>query len=150
MSLVMAIVLLAGLALPGTAPASEVINPHVGDHCRSCHLRVPEQGADKPKDYQLLGEEIDPTCLICHERACCTIGTGHQTHPSGIDTWDKTKFRPPATLPLSGGYITCATCHFWRRELNPAPKDYKLVRLVNISGTKIDWTVLCHDCHLDY
>ena len=64
-----------------------------------------------------------------------------------IDDWDEEKYGVPEALPLFDGFITCATCHFWRRGNNPKPKDYKLVRLVEITSTGIDWTPLCQDCH---
>lgn len=130
-------------------PAAAIVNPHYDDNsCGSCHLRTPTPGPGGAMDYRFLGEEIDRTCMICHEQACCTIAGPHQsTHASGIDRWDRQKFGYPKTLPLSDGHITCATCHFWRRNINPAPQDYKLVRLVDIRSTGVEWTRLCQDCH---
>lgn len=139
------------LALAPGSPANAVINPHYKENCPSCHLKLPDKGADGAMDYNFLAEDIDPTCLICHADSCCTIAKPHEfTHASGIDRWDKKKYGTPKKLPLSDGYITCATCHFWRRSNNPAPEDYKLVRLVEVSPTGVDWTSLCHDCHMDY
>jgi hypothetical protein len=133
------------------SPVIAIINPHYEEHCPSCHIQNPEKQADGSMDYNFLAEDIDPTCLICHEQECCTIRKPHEsTHASGINDWDEEKYGIPQQLPLSDGYITCATCHYWRRSNNPSPKDYKLVRLVEISDTSIKWTVLCHDCHKDY
>ena len=138
------------LALAPCLPVEAIVNPHYKDNCPSCHLKLPDKGSDGVTDYNLLAEDIDPTCLICHMDSCCTIAKPHEsTHASGIDRWDKRKYGTPRKLPLSGGYITCVTCHFWRRNNNPAPEDYKLLRLVEIRPTKVDWTVLCHDCHAD-
>ncbi len=132
--------------------ASAIVNPHYDEGtCGSCHLRLPVKGPDGEMDYSFLGEDIDSTCLICHEKECCTIAKPHEmTHPSGIDEWDEEKYGRPDTLPLSGGYITCATCHYWRRDNNPSDRDYKLLRLVDIGPSKIEWTVLCRDCHKGY
>jgi len=41
------------------------------------------------------------------------------------------------------------TRRHWRRSNNTAPEDYKLLGFVEIRPTKIDWTVLCHDCDTD-
>ena len=140
--------LLLALLLP-CAEGLAIVNPHIGDgRCNSCHTKVPATGPDGTIDYNFLAEDIDPTCMICHDRECCTIAKPHQsTHPSGIDRWDKKKYGTPEKLPLSNGYITCATCHFWRRAINPSAQDYKLVRMVEISASGIDWTKLCSDCH---
>lgn len=139
--------LLAGVA----APAAAIVNPHYEEHCTSCHLQAPERGADGKVAYNFLAREIDPTWMICHEQGCCTIRKPHaSTHASGLRGWSREKYGMPRVLPLFDGYITCATCHFWRRSNNPAPQDYKLVRLVRISATGVDWTALCKDCHRDY
>ncbi|HWR96846.1 MAG TPA: hypothetical protein VN317_00335 [Candidatus Methanoperedens sp.] len=132
--------------------AQAMVNPHYDQKsCGSCHLQEPSAREGGGMDYHFLGEEIDRTCNICHTQDCCTIAGPHQgTHPSGIDRWDERKYGRPKELPLFGGYITCATCHFWRRDNNPKPQDYKLVRLVDIRPTKIDWTLLCADCHKDH
>jgi hypothetical protein len=146
MSIVTLVVLL--LALFPCSAAEAIINPHYKDNCPSCHLKLPEKGADGATDYHFLAEEIDPTCLVCHMDSCCSIAKPHETtHASGMDRWDRSKYGAPKRLPLFDGYITCATCHFWRRSNNPAPEDYKLVRLVAIRPTGVDWTALCHDCH---
>lgn len=138
------------LALTPCSWANAIINPHDKDSCPSCHLKLPDKRANGVTDYNFLAVDIDPTCLICHEDACCTIAKPHHsTHASGIDRWDRAKYGAPKQLPLSKGYITCVTCHFWRRSNNPAPEDYKLVRLVDIRPTGVDWTALCHDCHSD-
>lgn len=132
------------------APADAIVNPHYEEHCSSCHLNLPAKGTDGVMDYNFLAGNIDSTCMICHSDSCCTIAKPHEsTHASGIDRWDEKKYGKPKKLPLSDGYITCVTCHFWRRRNNPAAQDYKLVRLVEIRPTKVDWTALCHDCHSD-
>jgi hypothetical protein len=148
--MVVAVVLALFITLAPCATAGAINNPHFSEHCPSCHLKLPDSGADGAIDYHFLAEDIDPTCLICHMDSCCTIARPHEsTHASGIDRWDRKKYGTPKKLPLTDGYITCATCHFWRRSNNPAPEDYKLVRLVAIRATGVDWTALCHDCHSD-
>lgn len=134
--------------LMSASPSRAIVNPHYTDSCGSCHIQEPSTGPDGEMDYKFLAEDIDPTCLICHEQNCCTIAKPHErTHASGIDDWDRDKYGTPEILPLSDEFITCATCHFWRRANNPKPDDYKLLRLVEIQPNKIDWTSLCQDCH---
>jgi hypothetical protein len=148
MQLTGVLILTLALSLLNSAQAGAIVNPHYEEHCRSCHLKLPEKATDGAVDYHFLAEDIDPTCMICHSDSCCTIAKPHEsTHASGIDRWDEKKYGRPKKLPLSDGYITCVTCHFWRRSNNPAPQDYKLVRLVEIRSTGVQWTALCHDCH---
>jgi hypothetical protein len=150
-SMIGAAVLAISFGLVPCFPAAAITNPHYTEHCPSCHLKLPEKGSDGEMDYNFLAEDIDPTCMICHSDECCTIAKPNQfTHASGIDRWDEDKYGTPQVLPLFDGYITCVTCHFWRRSNNPAPVDYKLVRLVEITPTGVRWTVLCQDCHRDY
>jgi hypothetical protein len=131
------------------ASASGVLNPHVEPaSCPSCHTKVPTVEEGQAGEYFLIKDTIDDTCHVCHEKTCCKPGSLHGVnHPSNIDTWDRAKFRTPKTLPLYGGYITCDTCHLHRAAQG---STYKLVRIVTVDGLKIDWTALCHDCHLDY
>lgn len=131
------------------SPASAILNPHYdANSCGSCHLKEPTAGQGGAMDFHFLGEEIDRTCMICHTQDCCSIAKPHEaTHASGIDKWDKRKYGQPEKLPLTDGYITCVTCHFWRRANNPASEDYKLVRIVAIKPTGVDWAGLCVDCH---
>jgi hypothetical protein len=146
--MIVVMILTLFLALAPGVPAAAINNPHYTDNCPSCHLRVPDRNPEGVVDYNFLAEDIDPTCLICHLDSCCTIATPHEsTHASGIDRWDKKKYGAPKKLPLSNGFITCVTCHYWRRSNNTAPEDYKLLRIVEIRPTKVDWTTLCHDCH---
>lgn len=139
----------AALALLLRAPAAAVIDPHHdADSCLSCHPQAPPPGA---RDVEFLAGDIDETCLVCHRNECCTIARPHEsTHPSGISHWDKRRFGEPERLPLQDGQITCVTCHFWRRDNNPLAEDYKLLRIVRILPTRVDWTLLCQDCHEDY
>jgi hypothetical protein len=139
------------------SPATAVTNPHVdtadGSSCLFCHVK----GFDTPEvsksGYTLLESTIDAVCLRCHTKnECCRIGQEHKggldiganSHPSDIEGGDIKRASLPETLPLQGGKMTCNTCHFHRR---PAGQDYKLVRLVSIKDTEIDWTALCQDCH---
>lgn len=144
------ILFVTGMLLSVPSFPQNIINPHEGDHCGSCHLKDPVLGPDEEMDYNFLAEEIDPTCMICHDKKCCSIGEKHRTHPSGIDEWDRDKFDQPENLPLSSGYITCTTCHFWRKDLEEKAREYKMVRIVNVTERGIDWTVLCLDCHRGY
>ncbi len=143
-------ILCAGLLVPAPAMPADIINPHEGKHCLSCHVREPVREGGEITDYSFLAKEIDPTCMICHGPGCCSIGSKDHTHASGIKHWDVKLYGAPRKLPLKDGYITCVTCHFWRRDLNPEPEDYKLLRIVKITKRGIDWTELCHDCHREY
>ena len=146
--------LAAGLFMAAlvSVPAYGIVNPHYAEEsCGSCHRNLPEVGPDGEIDYSFLGGEIDRTCNICHEDACCNISGPHlSTHPSGVDRWDKEKYGTPEHLPLADGFITCVSCHFWRRDNNPLPTGYKLLRIVKVGTTGRDWTGLCKDCHRDY
>lgn len=129
--------------------ARGVMNPHIEPaSCPSCHTKVPTAEEGQAGDYFLLKDTIDATCHICHEYSCCKPSSLHgSNHPSNINSWDMKQFRRPKTLPLYSGYITCDTCHFHRAAQG---NGYKLVRIVKLDGKKIDWTELCHDCHVDY
>src|SRR5512143_3713956 len=131
------------------ASARGLVNPHVEPAtCPSCHTKAPTAEEATSGDYFLVKDTIDDTCHVCHEYSCCKPSSLHgQNHPSNIDKWDRKLFRTPKTLPLFNGFITCDTCHYHR---NAQGNTYKLVRIVNVDGKKIDWTELCHDCHVDY
>lgn len=132
-----------------SASAFALLNPHVKpEPCNSCHTKVPTKADGEAGNLFLLKDSIDDTCMVCHEKKCCKPGDlGHLGHPSGIDKWDMKKFRRPVTLPLYDGKITCSTCHF---HSVPEGDSYKMVRIVKVDMKKIDWTELCHDCHIDY
>ncbi len=138
------------LALVAAATAARAAdNPHVEPaRCLACHTKVPTADDGERGDYFLIRDTIDDTCHACHTSACCMPGTLHgANHPSNINNWDWKLFHRPKTLPLFNGYITCSTCHFHREAEGSA---YKLVRIVKVDGKKVDWTELCHDCHVGY
>jgi hypothetical protein len=141
----------ATLLAASTAWSADPINPHFGDHCDVCHAAIPSRNAAGGMDYHFGGEDVDPSCLRCHgeSQRCCSIGAEGFTHRSGIDRWDRRKYGRPRRLPLMDGYITCTTCHFYIRAANPAPRDYKLVRLMAFVNDAPDWAALCTDCHVD-
>lgn len=143
------IALLAVILLFASVSAFALLNPHIKpEPCDSCHAKVPTKEDGEKEDFFLLKDDIDALCHVCHEKKCCKPGDlGHLGHPSGIEKWDTKKFRRPKTLPLYEGKITCTTCHFHSRQDGT---DYKMVRIVKIDGKKIDWTDLCHDCHIGY
>ncbi len=128
-----------------------LLNPHVPpESCDSCHLKIPTEDEAGSGEYFLLKDTIDATCHVCHEYACCNVGSlheKHRNHPSNIRNWDTEFAREPKKLPLHNGYITCNTCHLHRKNESG---DYKMVRIVKIGNSKIDWTELCADCHVDY
>jgi len=140
-------------------PASAIINPHDPndpDRCRSCH--TPEIHEVKAGDYSyyLLKDSVDDVCLICHKKQdCCVIGQEHlkklfigkHPHPSDLPTIGVPKVHFPKTLPLQDDRITCNTCHLHNRQ---EENGYKLVRMVIVNETGVDWTPLCADCHGDY
>ena len=144
-----AILLLLSLLPFPDSRAEEMINPHVKPEvCDACHIKVPTADDGERGDYFLAKETIDATCQVCHEYSCCKRGAlGQFNHPSNISRWDWSKFHRPRVLPLYGGSITCTTCHFPHVTEEPT---YRMVRIVRVEGKKIDWTELCHDCHVDY
>jgi hypothetical protein len=143
------------LLLPGGAAA--VVNPHdtsEPQYCLNCHTaEIYEKTCDEGQGYCLLAGSVDAVCLMCHiKEDCCRVGQehlprlylGHKSHPTDLDTGEITRAYVPESLPVHQGRITCRTCHLHRRE---RPEGYKMLRLVDVKGTEIDWTVLCHDCH---
>ncbi len=133
------------LLIPAALILYGFTNPHAGpDTCGSCHSAVPTADDAAARDYKLLGGTIDGTCRACHREKYCTLGSYQAFHPSGIDEWEDWIARPPRTVPLFGGFITCATCHLHRR---PGEPDYKMLRLTRVEGDKVDTTELCRDCH---
>jgi hypothetical protein len=142
-------VFLVLLLVFSSASAFALLNPHVKpEPCGSCHTKTPTKDDGGAGNYFLLKDTIDDTCHVCHETVCCKPGSLHGfNHPSDVDKWDWKKFRRPKTLPLHNGKITCSTCHF---HSIPEGDSYKMVRIVKIDGKSIDWTELCHDCHVDY
>lgn len=139
-------------ALPaGSAPraeSSQSINPHLKpEACDSCHVRVPTKEEGAAGNYSLLKESIDATCHVCHKKMCCDLNSLHSfNHRSDFKDWDPAKYQAPKTLPLQDGHITCATCHF---HSEPEGDSYKMVRLVTRNRTRIEWSLLCKDCHGD-
>ena len=138
--------ILALAAVPLFARAAD--NPHVEPaKCLSCHTQVPTAAEGQAGDYHLTKDSIDETCKVCHPYGCCTLGSlPGSNHPSNINSWDRSLFTRPKTLPLFNGYITCDTCHFYR-EAQGSP--YRLVRIVRAEPDYFDWTELCTDCHQD-
>lgn len=129
----------------------DIVDPHEEPAtCSSCHTAVPTSEQAKNDEYFLLADGIDNTCHICHPYDCCRIYAlkGHN-HPSNVGEWDVENFTEPRTLPLFDGLITCNTCHFHRKKQVTAD-DYFMVRLVHVGLDSVDWTALCHDCHIDY
>lgn len=137
--------------------AAEIVNPHDTSkprYCLNCHTEeIYEQDCDESEGYCLLAGSVDAVCLTCHVKEdCCRVGQehlprlylGHRSHPTDLATGEITRAYIPETLPIHQGRITCRTCHLHRRE---QPGGYKMLRLADVNGAAIDWTVLCHDCH---
>ena len=128
----------------------EIINPHLEPaNCGSCHSENPTEEDVISGEYRLLADTIDETCHICHPYDCCRINSlkGHN-HPSDVDKWDVDRFTEPENLPLYDGYITCNTCHYHRMSDVPG-QNHRMVRLVQVTLDRIDWTRLCLDCHTE-
>ena len=127
------------LFLPVSIGLSDQTNPHLKDPCSwsGCHTVDPAGGS-----VVLIGESIDGTCCRCHTEKC-DLSQG-VNHLSNVDRWDREEFRRPQSLPLYGGYITCATCHY---RFKPQGADYKLVRIYTVRGQSVTWEGLCRDCH---
>jgi len=141
--------LAAAILLTASPGSRALLNPHLKpEACGSCHTKVPTEADDRAGNYFLLKGTIDDTCLICHEKTCCKAGTLHHfEHPSNIDRWDKTRFKAPNTLKLYGGFITCSTCHV---HSIPEGESFKMVRLAQRDGKRIEWVRLCRDCHTSF
>jgi hypothetical protein len=125
------------------SPSGSIVNPHTKpEACDSCHTKIPSKDDN---EFFLLKDSIDETCHVCHEKTCCKPGSLHGiNHPSNIRDWDWDIMRRPKTLPLFDGHITCSTCHLHSK---PEGESYKMVRIVEMDGKRIDWTGLCIDCH---
>ncbi len=133
------------------AEAVEIIDPHAEPaKCSSCHSENPTEEDVLSGELHLLGNSIDETCHICHPYDCCRINSlkGHN-HPSNVGKWDVEKFTEPETLPLFDGMITCNTCHYHKMADVPG-RNYRMVRLVDVTLERVDWTRLCSDCHVEY
>ena len=139
-------VLAAAFLLAASPDSRAVLNPHIQpESCESCHTKVPTAAEGSAGDFFLLKPSIDDTCLVCHEKTCCKVGTLHHfEHPSNIDQWDATRFKAPKTLKLYSGFITCTTCHV---HSIPEGESFKMVRLAQRDGMRIEWVRLCRDCH---
>lgn len=155
---IFAAVLAASLALAIAAPAAETVtNPHdttKPDYCLDCHDEsIYRHGCDDPAGFCLLADSVDGLCLLCHiAEDCCRTGQQHQSrlylgkmrHPSDIDVSRAKKAYLPKSLPIHNGRISCRTCHLHTRK---TPRDYKMLRIVKLTGSDVDWSVLCADCH---
>ena len=141
------------------SPSLSIVDPHDPedpDRCRSCHTPEIHDRQTGDYDYYLLKDSIDEVCLICHKkRDCCVVGQEHldmliigeHTHPSDLHRREASRQNLPDTLPLQDDRITCQTCHSHDRK---EEQEYKLLRFVSVSQTKVDWTPLCADCHDEY
>ncbi|UCG37942.1 MAG: hypothetical protein JSV00_06995 [bacterium] len=142
-------ILVAVASVAAVAKGSiEIIDPHTEPaQCQSCHHATPTQEDVSGGEYHLLGGGIDETCHMCHPYDCCRIYAlkGHN-HPSNVGEWDTENFNEPRTLPLYDGLITCSTCHVHRKGDG---EGYRMVRLVRVTLSGVDWTRLCTDCHFD-
>jgi hypothetical protein len=156
--LVGAALLWAGLAHPsGGDAAPSVPYPHDSarpDYCLECHTTEIYRGnCDDPSGFCLLSGSVDGLCLRCHvPENCCRTGQEHQarlyigghSHASNVEVSRVKVAYRPRTLPIHRGKITCRTCHLHTKV---RADDYKMLRIVERSGDKVDWSVLCKDCH---
>lgn len=146
-------VLLCPIAVFAIDDPHDEVNP---DRCLSCHSKLIGPEGARDGELYLLKDTIDGLCLICHlKEECCRTGQAHQalpgyighSHPSDLDVREVDRASRPQTLPLQRDRITCSTCHL---HLRRKPADYKLVRMVTIKDTGVDWSALCADCHRDH
>jgi hypothetical protein len=142
---------------PAEPAAADQANPHdtaKPGYCLNCHTEsIYRHDCDDPAGFCLLANSVDGLCLLCHiKEDCCRLGREHQSqlyigrlrHPSDVDVSDVKRAYLPRSLPTHNGRITCRTCHLHTRRLSG---DYKMLRIVKISGDAVDWAVLCADCH---
>ena len=155
------IVLLTALAVAVCAAspllrAQEVPYPHetrIAD-CTRCHTaEIYTEDCHERDGYCLVARSVDELCLTCHvKQDCCRVGQGHQqrlylgkvSHPSDLDIRYVDRDDRPSRLPIHSGRITCRTCHLHSRAEGA---DYKMLRLVVIERDRVDWSILCQDCH---
>lgn len=141
------------------ADAEETVNPHSTriTECTDCHIEdIYTEDCHERDGFCLIAKSVDDLCLHCHvKEECCRLGQDHQAqlflgernHPSDVDVRDVDPAHLPETLPIHNGRITCRTCHLHSRA---EKSDYKMLRLVEVDGNEVDWTVLCQDCHEQY
>jgi hypothetical protein len=141
------------------ANAEDTVDPHETriTGCTDCHTEdIYTEDCHENDGFCLIAKSVDDLCLHCHVKAeCCRLGQEHQSqlflgagnHPSDVDISDVDPAHLPETLPIHDGRITCRTCHLHSRA---EESDYKMLRLVKLDGKKVDWSVLCLDCHDDY
>jgi hypothetical protein len=150
-------VVCAGAFLGTYGAAAEIVNPHNSakpKFCLNCHTEeVYSKNCNESEGYCLLGGSVDGICLTCHiKEECCKPGLEHlrkihlgiRNHPSDVEISKIPPAYYPKTLPIHHGRITCLTCHLHVQEKTGG---YKMLRLVKITDQKVDWTVLCQDCH---
>jgi hypothetical protein len=124
--------------------------------CTDCHTEdIYTEDCHELDGFCLIAKSVDDLCLHCHvKEECCRLGQDHQaqlflgerSHPSNVDTRDVNPAYLPEILPIHDGRITCRTCHLHSRA---EESDYKMLRLVKLEGDRVDWTILCEDCHKD-
>ena len=154
------VALCAAAVLAMFSDAFGMASPHDSDKpkfCLNCHTEeIYTKNCNENEGYCLLAGSVDGLCLTCHlKEDCCKPGLEHlprlylgkHSHPTDIEARDIPRADFPKTLPLFQGRITCRTCHL---HTAGKPDDYKMLRLVKISGKGVDWSVLCLDCHQDH
>jgi len=139
--------------------AEEIVDPHNTriTECTDCHtVDIYTEDCHERDGFCLTAKSVENLCLRCHvKEECCRLGQDHQAqlflgvrnHPSNVDLRDVNPAHLPETLPIHDGRITCRTCHLHSRA---EESDYKMLRLVELEGSEVDWTVLCQDCHEEY
>ncbi len=141
------------------ADAEETVNPHSTriTECTDCHtIDIYTEDCHERDGFCLIARSVDQLCLHCHTKEeCCRLGQEHQaqlfigerSHPTNVDVRYVKPAHLPKTLPIHNWRITCRTCHLHSRNEDA---DYKMLRLVKLEGNKVDWSVLCLDCHEEY
>jgi predicted CXXCH cytochrome family protein len=120
-----------------TAQAETMVNPHwTSKNCGECHQNNAFQALRS-------GGDINALCNRCH-------GPGSEArfevHQVNITVPEQMKARIPADWPLSGGRLTCLTCHDIRSQCseNVLGKVFnmKFLRQNQPAGDSI-----CYTCH---
>jgi hypothetical protein len=133
--------------------AQAVTNPHdaTTPGCLNCHdASIYRHDCDDPADSACLRTPSTDPASLPHQGGRCRTGRTpvaaflEDAARLDVDVAEVKRAYLPTLLPIHNGRITCRTCHLHTRKKSG---DYKMLRLVKLSGDDVDWSVLCEDCH---
>jgi len=118
------------------------------ESCRFCHKYVPDLKATKPRDLEMVADEVT-VCSNCHQkRPHPDVDHLRPLPPEMASRKSEYEERHKVKIPLSGdGTITCSTCH------NPHAKGVLKQEAGVGAGSKWrvpDFREVCAPCHGRY